>query len=540
MGTPAEEGDGWELDSVDPQDGREPEAEAPSTDGGDVDHAEEGVFDCTKLCIEDSQCLDDIFCNGAEYCNLSYVDPVTGEGCCEVVMPCTSPPDVCKESSCVEEVEGCVEDPLDADDDGFAASSATNDLGEQVPCPGNDCNDRSYATHPGATEICDMADNDCDLAADEDAWKAAGDPLMLSGASTAVGDADLAVIPAGWLVAWTDTLAAPGVLVARVSAGDTTPPAPKSLGGVSGAVEVEVVATSPGTPFVFWTENRKTIRAAKLSEASGYDVETTLVVHEETESFSEVSDLDAALEQDGLHAAVFFRAQPHGNSEIYMVRLGLDPFDAAGVEPLRRVSQAIGFSGYPSAAAAADGYVVAWEDERDGNKEIYVQRLPASGDDAGIPGRITAAPGDSSLPSIVQAGDGYWVAWMDESGGPFNVMAAELTASAAPESYPVAVSEPGEPRVYPVAASDMRDPGALDQAYILYVSATLDEQKLFLTGAGKGASALPEGVQLRTTSRTIIDPGLSGGPDAMAVIWIEWEYTQSSLFFLGLTCPPAP
>jgi hypothetical protein len=412
-----------------------------------------------------------------------------------------------------------------------------NDLGEEVPCPGNDCNDRFYSVHPGAPEICDMMDNDCDLAVDEDAWKPAGDPLVLSGAATAVGDADLAGLPAGWLVAWTDTLAAPGVFVARVSASDTTPPPPTSLAGVSGAMEVEVVATSSGTPFVFWTENRKTIRAAKLSEASGYDVETTLLLHEETESFSEVSDLDAAIEQDGRHAAVFFRAQPHGNSEIYMVRLGLDPFDAAGVEPLRRISQAIGFSGYPSAAAAADGYVVAWEDERDGNKEIYVQKLPASGGDAGMPGRITAAPGDSSLPSIVQAGDGYWVAWMDESGGPFNIMAAELTANAAPESYPVAVSEPGEPRVYPAAASDMRSPGTLDQAYILYVSATLDEQKLFMTGAGKGASALQKGVELRTTSKTIIDPGLSGTSDAMGVIWIEWEYTRSSLFFLGLTCP---
>lgn len=45
----------------------------------------------------------------------------------------------------------------DADGDGYLPTT----------CGGNDCNDRDAAIHPGAAEVCDQADNDCDALVDE-------------------------------------------------------------------------------------------------------------------------------------------------------------------------------------------------------------------------------------------------------------------------------------------------------------------------------------------------------------------------------------
>ncbi|MFO0565485.1 MAG: SUMF1/EgtB/PvdO family nonheme iron enzyme [Polyangiaceae bacterium] len=49
-------------------------------------------------------------------------------------------------------------DPCDADGDGFRA----------VSCGGDDCDDTRKAIHPGATDVCDGDDNDCDGTADQD------------------------------------------------------------------------------------------------------------------------------------------------------------------------------------------------------------------------------------------------------------------------------------------------------------------------------------------------------------------------------------
>jgi hypothetical protein len=505
----------------------------PSLDSADEpingDGSESG---CQQPCSSDAECNpDDVFCNGEEYCSLDDPDPLTGQGCCDVRPACPDPPDPCVEFSCIEAVRQCVENPVDSDDDGYVARTVDDGSGIVHECGGDDCDDRAYSVHPGAPDTCDFLDNDCDDVADEDAWSAAAGPLRLNGDAAYVTDADLAGLGDGWLVVRTEQAA--GILAARVPAG-ATEVSSHAVAGTDGAVEVELVVRPSGGIFLFWTTGLE-VHGAELSEEEGFPVLSSVVLHGETEEGSAATDLEAVLSSDGRSAAVFFRSQQHGNSEIYMSVLDLDAPSTAP-PPAMRFSQAIGFSGYPSAAAGADRVAVAWEDERDGNKEIYARTIDPSSGDAGRAYRITAAPGDSSMPSIAAAGGGYWVVWMDESGGPFNTMAASLDGEGAPESYPIASTGMSGSRLYPCASPDPREPGHEDQVLILQVVSGADLKNLVLTGTGAGAAAIGGGTILHTSSKTILRPILSPGSSSRALAWIEWEYARSDLFFLEIAC----
>jgi hypothetical protein len=63
----------------------------------------------------------------------------------------------CTMDSC-DPARGCIFTPIDVDRDGHTARMAS--------C-GDDCNDGNPAIYPGAEELCDMVDNDCDMMTDE-------------------------------------------------------------------------------------------------------------------------------------------------------------------------------------------------------------------------------------------------------------------------------------------------------------------------------------------------------------------------------------
>jgi len=108
---------------------------------------------------------------------------------------------------------GCVPYFLDKDGDGYGTGKATCKCkmeGDYTALTGGDCNDNSAAAYPGAPEICDSLDNDCDTQVDEagaggcvfyyadkdkDGWGASADMVCLCAASgdytvTKGGDCD--------------------------------------------------------------------------------------------------------------------------------------------------------------------------------------------------------------------------------------------------------------------------------------------------------------------------------------------------------------
>jgi hypothetical protein len=71
---------------------------------------------------------------------------------------CTSDPPDCDVASGM-----CLHPPRDDDGDGFPTAFSNG-----MPCPGGtDCNDQNASIHPGATEVCNGVDDDCDMMIDE-------------------------------------------------------------------------------------------------------------------------------------------------------------------------------------------------------------------------------------------------------------------------------------------------------------------------------------------------------------------------------------
>jgi len=149
----------------------------PDSDGDGFGATGEGEVSCEAL---EDRVLDDSDCDDDD----ELVNPEALELCDGVDNDCDGSTD-----------EGDASDALtwyaDADGDGYGDPHSTTsacELPEGYTTDTSDCDDSSAASHPGADEYCDDADNDCDGSVDEDPV----DPLTwyLDADGDAYGDPD--------------------------------------------------------------------------------------------------------------------------------------------------------------------------------------------------------------------------------------------------------------------------------------------------------------------------------------------------------------
>jgi hypothetical protein len=130
------------------------------------------------------------------------------------------------------------------------------------------------------------------------------------------------------------------------------------------------------------------------------------------------SSVQPSIAVAGAAVHVVWNDDRDGNSEIYYKR-STDGGATWGSDT--RLTSNAANSLYPSVAVAGAAVHVVWHDDRDGNYEIYYKRSTTSGATWSSDTRLTNDTGDSYSPSVAVSGAAVHVVWRDDRDGNYEI-----------------------------------------------------------------------------------------------------------------------
>jgi hypothetical protein len=352
--------------------------------------------------------------------------------------------DECSTDSCAPTTGQCEHAPasIDADGDGFRGPRAGFSAGEEGAC-GDDCDDTSALAYPGAVEVCDGVDNDCNGVVDDGAsWLPLDlEPIRLSND----GAAPASVGSVAWSGAeWLATFNVEGpdgqeMVRSRL--------APDGLELTPADAHVSEVNADTFTGPVVWAGDRF---ASAWSDRRFGDYE--------------------------VYFALF---APNGDK----------------ITPDTRLSFGPAFSLYPDVAWTGQEFVVAWQDERSGAFEIRAQRLDRDGQlVGGETAVVSSALNAVELPVLAATSLGtalvYGTGGTDDRRVAFTVLEPDLT----PRFEPILLTD-GTAKAWlqTVVAND-------DEYVVSWVEEGAD-------GSAIVAAVLDQRGALVLEPRRVVDPG---------------------------------
>jgi hypothetical protein len=161
------------------------------------------------------------------------------------------------------------------------------------------------------------------------------------------------------------------------------------------------------------------------------------------------SALDPVLAWTGHEYLLVWDDNRDGNRELYFAAVGTDGLkQGADV----RVTQASGYSGYPSVAWNGSQLGVAWEDGRLGSDEVFFTRLDVSGATLGTQSPLSSASGLAYDPTVVWSGGEFGVAWEDNGINQSEIFFGRAGADNLPVATPVEITVAAGRSMRPSAA----------------------------------------------------------------------------------------
>jgi len=359
----------------------------------------------------------------------------------------------------------------------WAPALAADADGDGVSPPA-DCNDASAAQAPGLPELCDGFDNDCNGLVDDSPFcdgrclilTRSGPDRIYNSDPDISRQASLAWTGSGYGLAWTDQRDGQEEIYFQRMDATGLP--------VGGETRITTTSVSSRRPSLVW---------------------------------------------NGTEFAVAWVDERDGNPEIYFQRL-----TALGVfsGPVRRVTSDAAFSGEPDLVWTGTEYGLAWSDEAEGNREITFARIATDSSITSGPTRLTNDSAVSEQPSLVWTGNGYGLAWTDQRDLNKEIYVLVLDNLGAPSGTPQAVTADAAISAQPslawtgsefgVAWTDERDLNR--EIYFRLISAPGVPQGLLPT-------------RITNDSDTSDQPALAWTGEEFGVAWRDTRIFNAEIFF---------
>jgi len=299
-----------------------------------------------------------------------------------------------------------------------------------------DCNDATVSSYPGAPEICDGYDNNCDGEIDDGALcqRSCSTPTIIvdgarvSNAPQNSSGARLAWTGASFGVTWHDYRETSWAeIFFRSIDGRGTPLTAETRisEDPSGSFGPDIVWTGSEFAIVWWDNRNESTtgthlylaRVNEVGQKLGPDVQLT------DAPYTQFLPVIVWTGQDFGVAWVDGRVVG-GGLQIYFAR-----FNSSGVKLGSDIAITSGpnSSDRPSLVWTGNEFGITWQREQVGQFDIYFARLDRNGQRIGSDTRVTDDPANSYAPSLAWMGSGYGVAWSDTRDGLSQIYFASLT-----------------------------------------------------------------------------------------------------------------
>ena len=422
------------------------EHETLDADGDGYRAAKVGDTECGGMDCDDSR--DDVypgadlFCDGEDHdCSGRPDFDEDRDGYLSAEL-CSGTGDDCDDTN-PDAYPGALTDcqAFDADCDGRVENDLDGDGHIGMSCGGNDCDDEDDAVYRGAFELtCDGKDTDCNGAmdgfedADHDGY--ANEDCVAPGEEVDCNDGNGAIFPGATEVCDMIDQDCDGTWADGGADDDLDGYLDDDCGGNDCDDTREDVF--PDAPEV--------CNDGVDQDCDGLVDGFTIMLDDVRITSDGIGSYSPALVWTGSEYGVSLKHGGGEDAEIYFVRIS-EAGSKTGTDV--RITNHGGRSYYPSLVWTGSEYGVSWCDDRDGNYEIYFTRISDDGSKIGSDVRVTNDGGRSYYPSLVWTGSEYGVSWCDDRDGNYEIYFTRISDDGSKIGSDVRVTNDGGRSYYP-------------------------------------------------------------------------------------------
>ncbi len=363
---------------------------------------------------------------------------------CFVVAPVSCDDgDACTIDGCTPETGNCTHDPAtpDLDGDMHHAPLPGHKAGDPGSC-GDDCNDASKNAFPGNPEVCDGVDNDCNGVVDDGAqFVPLKQDVRISGDIAPAGPGGLAFGEDSYMAIYWGGANGSDTYETRLTPDGTKVP----------PIEQHVVlhnADTGGGPIVWvgdryglaWEDRRDGNFEVYFTEL-GPDGKKVLA--DKRLSNAPGFSINSDMAWNGSEFIVAWQDDRNGEFQIFAQRVGLDG-EVHGDNVVLSDSKLDGFDDEsPQLASGKKTLAVVYSDGKTGNQEVQFKAFEQTTLAYHVGPIVLSPPGiDSAHPHVAWNGDRYVIAWYQQSGAQLAVFATAIDEDGKVLVPPTQVSQP--------------------------------------------------------------------------------------------------